>query len=65
MHSHLLPDIEIRLKRLPHGEGLPVPSYTTDGAAGMDMLAAEDLTLAARPAPRRRDRLRGRHSARL
>ncbi|HKR16185.1 dUTP diphosphatase [Rhizorhapis sp.] len=46
MHSHPLPDIEIRLKRLPHGEGLPVPSYTTDGAAGMDVVAAEELTLA-------------------
>jgi dUTP pyrophosphatase len=46
MPSHPLPDIEIRLKRLPHGEGLPVPSYTTDGAAGMDVVAAEELTLA-------------------
>ena len=46
MHSHPLPDIEIRLKRLPHGEGLPVPSYTTEGAAGMDVVAAEELTLA-------------------
>jgi dUTP pyrophosphatase len=45
MPSHPLPDIEIRLKRLPHGEGLPVPSYTTDGAAGMDIVAAEELTL--------------------
>ncbi|WP_308516571.1 dUTP diphosphatase [Sphingomonas flavescens] len=38
--------IEIELKRLPHGEGLPVPTYATDGAAGMDVVAAEDLTLA-------------------
>ncbi|HEY8593247.1 MAG TPA: dUTP diphosphatase [Sphingomicrobium sp.] len=37
--------IEIELKRLPHGEGLPLPSYATDGAAGMDVVAAEDLTL--------------------
>ena len=37
--------IGIRLKRLPHGEGLPAPSYATDGAAGLDVVAAEDLTL--------------------
>lgn len=38
--------IEIRLKRLPHGEGLPVPAYATYGAAGMDVVAAEDVDLA-------------------
>ena len=37
--------IEIELQRLPHGEGLPAPSYATDGAAGLDVVAAEDLTL--------------------
>ena len=40
------PEIEIALKRLPHGEGLPLPSYATPGAAGMDVVAAESLTLA-------------------
>ena len=38
--------IEIQLQRLPHGEGLPAPSYATEGAAGLDVVAAEDLTLA-------------------
>src|SRR4051812_12928247 len=38
--------IEIELQRLPHGEGLPVPNYTTGGAAGLDVVAAENLTLA-------------------
>jgi len=38
--------IEILLKRLPHGEGLPPPAYATDGAAGMVVGAAEELTLA-------------------
>ena len=38
--------IEIELKRLPHGEGLPTPTYATDGAAGLDVVAAEDLALA-------------------
>ena len=37
--------IKIALKRLPHGEGLPLPSYASPGAAGMDVVAAEDLTL--------------------
>ena len=36
----------IRIQRLPHGEGLPLPAYATDGAAGMDVVAAEALTLA-------------------
>lgn len=38
--------IEIQLQRLSHGDGLPVPTYATDGAAGLDVVAAEDLTLA-------------------
>ena len=38
--------IEISLKRLPHGDGLPAPAYATAGAAGMDVVAAETLTLA-------------------
>lgn len=32
--------IPIQVRRLPHGKGLPLPSYATDGAAGMDLLAA-------------------------
>ena len=37
--------IDIALQRLPHGEGLPLPAYATEGAAGMDVVAAEDVTL--------------------
>ncbi|MBL8648192.1 MAG: dUTP diphosphatase [Sphingosinicella sp.] len=37
--------IEIRLKRLPHGEGLPIPALATSGAAGMDVVAAEDVII--------------------
>ena len=37
--------IEIKLTRLPHGEGLPLPKYATEHAAGLDVVAAEDLTL--------------------
>ncbi len=35
----------LRIARLPHGEGLPLPAYQTAGAAGMDVCAAEDLRL--------------------
>ena len=30
----------INIRRLPHGEGLPLPSYQTAHAAGLDLLAA-------------------------
>jgi len=32
--------VEIKFKRLPHGEGLPPPAYQTQGAAGLDLVAA-------------------------
>lgn len=38
-------DISIRLIRLPHGEGLPLPAYATEHAAGMDVVAAEAVVL--------------------
>ena len=38
--------IRIAIARLPHGEGLPLPAYATHGAAGMDVVAAEDVDLA-------------------
>ncbi len=41
-----MPPITIPLLRLPHGTDLPLPAYATTGAAGMDVVAAEDLTLA-------------------
>ncbi len=37
--------IDIRLKRLPHGDGLPLPAYASKHAAGLDVVAAEELTL--------------------
>jgi dUTP pyrophosphatase len=37
--------IDVKLMRLPHGEGLPLPSYATEHAAGLDVVAAESLTL--------------------
>jgi dUTP pyrophosphatase len=39
-------EVPVRVKRLPHGEGLALPAYATDGAAGMDVVSAEDVNLA-------------------
>ncbi len=36
----------VEVKRLPHGEGLPLPAYATSGAAGMDVVSAEDVVIA-------------------
>ena len=38
--------VPVQIRRLPNGEGLALPAYATHGAAGMDVLSAEDLTLA-------------------
>ena len=35
-----------QVKRLAHGAGLPLPAYATSGAAGMDVVSAEDVTIA-------------------
>ena len=37
--------IEIKLFRLPHGDGLPLPRYASDDAVGLDVSAAEELVL--------------------
>ncbi|MBW6523714.1 dUTP diphosphatase [Sphingomonas sp. RHCKR47] len=39
--------VPIAVRRLPHGDGLPLPAYATAGAAGMDVVAAEDILLDA------------------
>jgi len=44
--------IDIRIRRLPHGNGLPLPSYATDGAAGADLCAAVDSELVLEPGER-------------
>lgn len=43
MHS---PEVPVLVKRLPHGLDLPLPAYATTGAAGMDVVSAEDVDLA-------------------
>ncbi len=40
-----LPEITIQIIRLPNGADLPVPTYASEGAAGMDVVSAEDLIL--------------------
>lgn len=42
----------IRVVRLPHGEGLPLPSYATAGAAAMDLLAAVSAPVVVPPGGR-------------
>jgi dUTP pyrophosphatase len=43
--------VSVRVKVLPHGEGLPLPQAQSDGAAGLDLVAAVD---AAKPLEIRR-----------
>ena len=40
-------DLELQIRRLPSSDGLPLPAYMTDGAAGMDLHAAvaDDLVI--------------------
>ena len=44
--------VPIEVRRLPHGEGLPLPAYATAGAAGMDLLAAVAAPLVIAPGGR-------------
>jgi dUTP pyrophosphatase len=49
-------EVAVSVKRLPHGEGLPLPSYQSENASGLDLLAAvpADAPLVIAP---------GRHAA--
>lgn len=42
----------IAIQRLPHGRDLPLPSYATADAAGMDLLAAVEIDIAIDPGHR-------------
>lgn len=46
--------VTLRILRLPHGEGLPLPAYQSDHAAGFDLVAAvpEDGALTLAPSDR-------------
>jgi dUTP pyrophosphatase len=41
--------LPIRVRRLPHGANLPLPTYATAGAAGLDLLAAVDAPVVVPP----------------
>ncbi|HZP08416.1 dUTP diphosphatase [Methyloceanibacter sp.] len=46
--------VTVRVQRLPHGEGLPLPSYQSEHAAGLDLIAAlpEDAPIELEPSDR-------------
>ena len=44
--------LSLRLRRLPHGQDLPLPAYQSAAAAGMDLLAANDDPLVLQPGGR-------------
>ena len=47
-------ELTIKVVRLAHGRGLPLPAYQSAGAAGMDLLAAVAKDAPLRLAPRAR-----------
>jgi dUTP pyrophosphatase len=44
--------VNVRIRRLAHAEGLPLPAYATDGAAGADLCAAVESELVLEPGQR-------------
>ena len=42
-------DLQIEIRRLPSSDGLPLPTYMTAGAAGMDLHAAVELNVTIEP----------------
>jgi dUTP pyrophosphatase len=44
--------VRIAVRRLPHGEGLPLPDYATEGSAGLDLLAAVADPVTLQPSAR-------------
>jgi dUTP pyrophosphatase len=44
--------VAVRIARLPHADGLPLPSYESSGAAGMDLRAAVEAPVVLEPGAR-------------
>ena len=44
--------MNLSIKRLPHAKDLPLPSYATEGSAGLDLLAAVDSDVKIAPGAR-------------
>jgi dUTP pyrophosphatase len=36
----MMTDVKLLVQRLPHGDGLPLPTYQSEDAAGLDLIAA-------------------------
>lgn len=51
--SVAMPPLAVAIKRLPHGAGLPLPSYATDDSAGLDLCAAVSDPVTLKPGERR------------
>jgi dUTP pyrophosphatase len=47
------PALEIRVRRLPHGEGIPLPERASEGSAGFDLRAAVTEPVVLAPGERR------------
>jgi len=47
------PPCSIRVEVLPHGKGLDLPAYATDGASGADLRAAVEAPVSIPPGERR------------
>lgn len=46
------PVLTVKVVRLPHAADLPLPAYQSEGAAGMDLLAAVEAPLTLKPGAR-------------
>ena len=44
--------MKVGIKKLPHGQDLPLPHYATAGSAGLDLLAAVDADMTLAPGAR-------------
>lgn len=51
-HAGLNAPVTVCVRQLAHGEGLPLPAYESDGAAGMDLRAAMDEPVVLAPGGR-------------
>ncbi len=44
--------VRVRVKRLPHGEGIELPSYATEHSAGLDLRSANEEPVVLKPMER-------------
>jgi len=42
-------EVVVKVKVLPHGKGLPLPSYATEGSSGLDLRAALEKPVFLKP----------------